>query len=150
MTAVNLEGDVKIVVDKLGASVVRTVVPYIIGLIVAAAARLGLHVDTPAYEAAIALGVSTLYYAGVRYLETFVKANYGKLLGHVGAPKYVTDQIPAVADAAVNEVGKYIPAGPAVVAAPVKDPASYQPTHLADVPSSALPAVGETKADGSA
>lgn len=72
-------------------SIVRTVVPVIVGAALAWVARLGIPVD-PEFEGALA-GVLTavftgLYYIAVRLLETHVTPRLGWLLGLPKQPNY--------------------------------------------------------------
>lgn len=82
----------------LAPSIIRTVTPWLVGLIVAGLARVGLD-WTPSDTAlgAIAWAVSTLYYAGIRWLETHASPEWGWLLGLPGAPVYTE---PPASDAA--------------------------------------------------
>jgi hypothetical protein len=81
-------GDYARVKDSLGKSVVRTVVPAVVGVIVAALAKAHLDVDTEALTGLIALAVTTAYYTLVRLAEQKGHAAAGRLLGAKGAPTY--------------------------------------------------------------
>ncbi len=70
-------------------SLVRTVVPVIVGAVVSGLAAIGLDVQGDVLTPAITAVVSAAYYAGVRLLERrFWRA--GHLLGTPGAPEYST------------------------------------------------------------
>ncbi|HEY3683482.1 MAG TPA: hypothetical protein VGL93_10605 [Streptosporangiaceae bacterium] len=70
-------------------SIVRTVVPMIVGVVIVLAARAGLHItgDTSVTEV-VTLGVSSVYYLAVRLLEK-VRPYFGWLLGKASQPVYV-------------------------------------------------------------
>jgi len=74
--------------DKILASVVRTVVPVVVGLLVVEGAKVGLHFTDDALTSEVTVGVTALYYAGARWLEANVGPRWGWLLGKVGAPQY--------------------------------------------------------------
>jgi hypothetical protein len=73
----------------LAPSVVRTVTPWVVGVIVTLLARWGIH-WTPSPEAlTIVTGlVAAAYYALVRILETRGRQAWGWLLGVPKAPTY--------------------------------------------------------------
>lgn len=72
----------------LWASIVRTVVPLIVGQILGLLASWGIAGDliSEPLEAVLTLGLSALYYVAVRVLETHVKPQFGWLLGLPKAP----------------------------------------------------------------
>lgn len=77
----------------IGASIVRTFVPILVGAIVTGFSRVGIDLgEDPetivAITSAITLVVSTLYYALVRLLESKVGPAWGWLLGYANAPRY--------------------------------------------------------------
>ena len=80
--------------DKILASVIRTVVPVVVGLLVAGGAKLGFHLTGDTFTAPITAGVTAGYYAGARWLEVHVGPKWGWLLGKVGAPVYPTPAPP--------------------------------------------------------
>lgn len=75
-------------VDKILASVIRTVVPVIVGLVLSYAVKVGLHLDEAWVTDLVTLAITTAYYSGVRILETRGSAAWGWLLGKASAPKY--------------------------------------------------------------
>jgi len=75
-------------VDKILPSIIRTVVPAVVGVLVAALAVAGLHLDAVVFTPTITLAVTSGYYAGVRWLEVKFGPKFGWLLGKAGAPKY--------------------------------------------------------------
>lgn len=75
-------------VPSIGASVVRTVVPLIVGAVIAAAAKAQIELDGAVIESAVTLGVTTVYYAAVRFAETRLGPAWGWLLGYANAPQY--------------------------------------------------------------
>lgn len=66
----------------------RTFVPYLVGLICAAAARWGLHLNENSVESALVLVFGTAYYAGSRWLEQNKGRRWGWLLGYAKQPFY--------------------------------------------------------------
>jgi hypothetical protein len=73
----------------LGPSIVRTVTPYVVGVVVTLLARWGID-WTPSPEALVIVAglVSAAYYALVRILETRGRQAWGWLLGTPKAPTY--------------------------------------------------------------
>ena len=71
----------------LSKSLVRTIVPIIIGALVSALALAGLEVDPGALEPGVYAIVSAAYYALIRVLEERWP-KVGKLLGTQGKPDY--------------------------------------------------------------
>lgn len=75
------------------ASVVRTVVPLVVGVVVGQAARIGLDLDPGAVTSVVTVVVGWLYYQSARYLETHVSPRFGKFFLAFGltgkAPVYV-------------------------------------------------------------
>lgn len=74
--------------DKIGASIVRTVVPAVVALLLGWAAKVGLDIDSDLLAGFLTSVILGAYYAVARYLETFVSAKWGWLLGKIGAPLY--------------------------------------------------------------
>lgn len=74
-------------------SVVRTVVPLLVGYVVAFFALVGVEVSTAQAEqliqGVVSLGVATLYYVAARLLERFKSTRWGWLLGVPAAPVYM-------------------------------------------------------------
>jgi len=75
-------------VDRIFASITRTVVPAIVGLIVAALLKVGLQVDDTLVTDLVTVTVTGLYYGAVRWLEVNVSPKLGWFIGAPGAPKY--------------------------------------------------------------
>lgn len=75
-------------VTGIGTSIVRTVVPAVVGLIVAAFARANVDIPPGLLDEAIAGIVTTAYYAVVRLAETHLGPAYGWLLGVAKRPTY--------------------------------------------------------------
>lgn len=96
-------------VAQLPPSIVRTVVPYIVGAVAAQLARIGLHYDDATINVIVTVAVSSAYYAAVRYLET-LRPKFGWLLGLAKPPLY-----PHAIDVAPVDVR---PGGPALPPAP--------------------------------
>lgn len=77
-------------IRALGPSIVRTVTPMIVGLLVTLAARAGFEWEpTPEVTAIVSTLVGALWYAVIRILETRGAAAWGKLLGSTSQPVYV-------------------------------------------------------------
>jgi len=70
------------------ASLWRTVVPLIIGTLVAWAAHAGLNVDSAAATAWLTGAFSAVYYTLFRLLEAHVSPAWGWLLGLARPPQY--------------------------------------------------------------
>lgn len=72
----------------LGPSIIRTVVPWLVGLLVAFLADHKLPIDEGTATAIVTTIVSTVYYAAVRLAETRLSPLWGWLLGSAKAPTY--------------------------------------------------------------
>lgn len=76
----------------LGPSIVRTLVPLVVGLLVALAARwLGVELPEAALTEVVTVFVAGAYYAAVRVLEEHVSPVFGRVLlglGLGGQPRY--------------------------------------------------------------
>ncbi|MDM4761873.1 hypothetical protein QT381_02500 [Galbitalea sp. SE-J8] len=73
----------------LAASIIRTLVPPLVGAIVAGLTALGLPVDgdlSRLLEATLFAAATAVYYIGVRVLETYVSPRFGWLLGLAKSP----------------------------------------------------------------
>jgi hypothetical protein len=75
-------------VSGIGTSVIRTLVPVVVGTLLAAAAKAGFDIDEGLATEIVATVFITLYYAGVRWLEVNVAPKWGWLLGVAKAPEY--------------------------------------------------------------
>lgn len=84
MTDVNYEN----VKTSLGASLVRTVVPLVVGAVVAGLAKVKLNIDQAALEQLVGAAVAAVYYGVVRVAEERVSPAIGWFLGWAKAPKY--------------------------------------------------------------
>lgn len=79
-------------IKALGISIIRTVVPVLVGQLMTLLAVIGI-VDTTGEISAAAISFFTilftsLYYAGVRYLEEKYSKQFGWLLGYANKPEY--------------------------------------------------------------
>lgn len=76
----------------MGDSIIRTVVPLIVGVVLAQAARIGLDLPAGAVEEIVTVVAATVYYAAARWLEQRWPA-LGRVLLSAGlsrrAPVYV-------------------------------------------------------------
>lgn len=80
------------------ASIVRTLVPVIVGSVASWGISLGLPVDDElklALTSLLTLALTGLYYIGVRLLETFVTPKLGWLLGLAKSPDSYSTAPPA-------------------------------------------------------
>ncbi len=72
-------------------STVRTIVPIVVGAVIAFAVARGIALD-PEFELSLTLALTALfqgiYYIGVRLFETYVSPKFGWLLGLAKAPEY--------------------------------------------------------------
>lgn len=81
----------------LFASVVRTLVPVIVGAVLSWAVSIGLTVDPefePLLGAALTGLFTAIYYTAVRLLETYVTPKFGWLLGLAKTPVAYTASSP--------------------------------------------------------
>ena len=69
-------------------SLVRTVVPLVVGFLITQALRLGWHLDEATATDAVTAVLSAAYYALARLLETKLGPRWGWLLGYASAPLY--------------------------------------------------------------
>lgn len=78
--------------SSLGPSIVRTLTPLVVGLLVALAARwVGVELPEEALTEVVTVLVAGLYYAAVRVLEEHVSPVFGRVLlglGLGGQPRY--------------------------------------------------------------
>jgi len=70
------------------ASLWRTFVPVVVGIVSAYLAKIGLDLDEQAVELWLAGSFTTVYYGLFRYLEARFGAKWGWLLGLARAPQY--------------------------------------------------------------
>ncbi|MFJ7422721.1 hypothetical protein ACIQXD_29580 [Streptomyces uncialis] len=73
---------------NLYVSALRTVVPWLAGLLITEAAALGLDLDPGAAEHAVTLGVVVAYYTLFRWAEQRLSPRFGWLLGYAKPPSY--------------------------------------------------------------
>jgi mannose/fructose/N-acetylgalactosamine-specific phosphotransferase system component IID len=76
------------VVSGVGTSIVRTLVPVVVGSILAALASVGLDLPEGLVTEVVAAVIITLYYAAVRLLEENFSPAWGWLLGVAKVPQY--------------------------------------------------------------
>lgn len=74
--------------SSISTSLIRTVVPLLVGWIVAVLLKANVKADTAQVELWISPLVTALYYSGVRFLEEKVNPKFGWLLGKASAPQY--------------------------------------------------------------
>ncbi|MFI0897054.1 hypothetical protein [Streptomyces sp. NPDC020983] len=79
------------------ASLWRTVVPMIVGALVAALAHAGIGVDSAAATVWLGSAFGAAYYAFFRVLEAHVSSRWGWLLGLARPPQYPAKATPAPA-----------------------------------------------------
>lgn len=85
-------------VKTLWASFVRTIVPIVVGAVVAWLVKQGIPVDeefSAAISAVLFAVFSSVYYIVARLLETYVTPKLGVLLGLPKAPESYTADSPA-------------------------------------------------------
>jgi hypothetical protein len=75
-------------VSGVGTSVVRTLVPVVVGSVLAALASVGFDLPEGLVTEVVATVIITLYYAAVRLLEVNVSPTWGWLLGVAKVPQY--------------------------------------------------------------
>lgn len=74
---------------NLNASLVRTLVPAVVGAVATILLKLGIHI-TGDLTPIVAPALGYLYYVAVRILEHFKSSKWGWLLGKATAPVYAT------------------------------------------------------------
>lgn len=83
--------------SALWASIVRTVVPIVVGAVLGWFASANLPLD-PEFEGAltalITLLLTTAYYVDVRLFETYISPKIGWLLGHAKSPDTYSKDTP--------------------------------------------------------
>lgn len=122
-------------VPPIVASLIRTVVPLIVQVVIGQLAAKGIHAGAASEFIAQLVGgvIAALYYLAVRILETRFKAVWGWLLG---LPKPPTYDATAKVDPA-SPTGES--AAPASDVAPVNAPVETVPTDASGVPVAADP-----------
>lgn len=98
----------------LWLSIVRTIVPLIVGGALSLWARAGIDVDPAFAEALTAVlfaGFTAVYYVGVRLLETYVAPKLGWLLGAAKSPAVYTPESPKDVDYVLEDLDR-VPDGP--------------------------------------
>jgi hypothetical protein len=86
---------------NLSASIIRTVVPLIVGALVTLVAHAGLNIDTVHATELVTVVITAVYYIVVRLLEQHISPQFGWLLGSAKTPVYTdasTDDSTADAD----------------------------------------------------
>jgi hypothetical protein len=73
--------------NDLVTSFIRTLVPVLVGWIIASATRIGLNLDSAELTAALTALFTLVYYTLVRWWESH-NPKAGKLLGRAKAPTY--------------------------------------------------------------
>ena len=119
--------------DKILASVIRTVVPVIVGVLVASAAKVGFHLTDDTFTGVVTTGVTAAYYTIARGLEVYVGPRWGWLLGKAGAPKYVAQDVTVSAAVAPVVNGRSTGVNGLVTVGTAPSPAPVAPTHVAAV-----------------
>jgi hypothetical protein len=69
-------------------SLIRTVVPIVVGFAITQAARLGVELDEATVASFVTMVVSSVYYAAARWLEQHASPQWGLLLGSRKQPSY--------------------------------------------------------------
>lgn len=73
--------------EAIKNSIVRTLVPVIVGFLLTLALRLGIQIDQATVTTVVQAVITGLYYVGVRFLEHY-KPKAGILLGKASPPSY--------------------------------------------------------------
>ncbi|MFP7833148.1 hypothetical protein [Marisediminicola sp. LYQ134] len=87
--------------SALWASIVRTIVPTIVGAVIAFFVGRGITLDSEfevAFTTLLNVGFAAIYYIAVRLLETYVAPKLGWLLGLAKTPAVYTADSPANPD----------------------------------------------------
>lgn len=76
----------------LGIALLRTIVPVVVALLIHAAAKAGLELDSDTLTGVVTdvltVAGTAAYYVGVRVLEHLKSSKWGWLLGFPSAPNY--------------------------------------------------------------
>lgn len=67
--------------SNLGSSIVRTIVPILVGYLIALGLKVGIALPEGALTELLGVVVIAVYYAVVRFLEEKVSPQFGRLLG---------------------------------------------------------------------
>lgn len=101
----------------LWASVVRTVTPLVVGVVVTWVTGLGVTLDAefgPLLTTVVAGAISGVYYLVVRLLETYAAPKLGWLLGLAKSPAVYTTESPADGGATAAAVSTIVAADPSI------------------------------------
>lgn len=74
--------------SDLKTSVIRTITPFLVGLVATFLAKIGIKIDDAFVTPAITIGVGSAWYAVARWLEINVAPKWGRLLGRVAKVTY--------------------------------------------------------------
>lgn len=102
MTTPNITTPILTSAQAIGASVIRTLVPLLVGVLVKGLGHINVVIDSVTAEAfvnsLITAGISIAYYLVVRLLEVLKSSKFGWLLGYAkAAPVYVLPAAKATA-----------------------------------------------------
>lgn len=115
---------------QLATSLIRTLVPWVVGYLLTLAAKAGLDLPEGLATELVTVGLGALYYLVVRILETRGKAVFGWLLGAPKAPTY-------------DATAKKDPSSPtgesAAVASPLPDDTPVKSTRILGKAAVAMP-----------
>lgn len=75
---------------QIGPSLIRTIVPWIVGMLVGALAERGFDLPDGVADEVVTVLISGVYYGAVRVAETRLAPVWGWLLGSPKQPVYVT------------------------------------------------------------
>jgi hypothetical protein len=79
----------------IGSSIIRTVVPAAVGILVGWAAKAGFNLPNDAVSAIVTIVITGVYYAGARWIEAHFNPTFGRILLSLG----LTDKAPVYHDA---------------------------------------------------
>ncbi len=79
---------------QIGPSIIRTIVPWIVGILLTALAQRGLTIPEGVATEVVTVIVTGLYYGLVRLAEVRLSPLWGWLLGLPKAPTYESPRVP--------------------------------------------------------
>lgn len=112
---------------QISTSLIRTIVPMIVGWLLAQLAIRGLNIDPGLIEQLVTWGITSAYYVAVRIFETHVAPRLGWLLGLPKQPTYDAKAAPSEdspTGAVATEDTTGVPAGQPVAVLPVEEDGS--------------------------
>lgn len=73
--------------SDVAASIVRTVVPFLVSVLIGQATRIGLNLDEGATTQIVTAVVFAVYYSAARWIETNLSTQTGRIMLSLGLTK---------------------------------------------------------------